>query len=310
MDTHGSILDDVNIVSDNSTIRNYTRVIDNNDGTKDNESTVLVVSLEAVTSSTLCFEEDQPCTGHAVWFAADNLSNFLQDHYRNFTSLRQNLVAPQQQPFRILELGAGPGLSGIWLAKLLEGKDKKGDLASILMTDGDEEVVKLLRRNCTRNCLTESKRGDNNIHHDVSNISVDCQRFLWGKLHAEKLLQSQNGFDIILGADLVYGRRNLPGNDGTIVADLFDTVEMLLRNNNSLFYLGFTRRDLPIEIVLEAANVRGLVWELQADYNYDIFDTNTDEQTCFWRDAIYSFTRGDGLAQLKIQQGIAISEKA
>jgi hypothetical protein len=294
-------LDNVVASIKGTAIRNYTRETYDNEAEAADGAAVLVVSIEAVMSSNLCFAADQPCTGHAVWFAADNLSNFCRDRYHSFASLTSRRGT---QPLRVLELGAGPGLVGITLAKLFEGKDKSRDLASFLLTDGDEEVVKLLRRNCIRNFLSESN--DFGIESESSNVSVGCQRFFWGKSQAEKLLQNEKGFDVILGSDLIYGRRgNYPGDNGSFIADLFDTAELLLLNDDSLFFLAFTRRDLPIEIVLETANSRGLVWELQEDYVYDIFDTNTDGLTCFWRDAIYSFTRGDGVAQLKLQQDSA-----
>lgn len=289
-------------IASNSSTRSYTRTVEqissNNEG--DNQTTQLIISLEAVTSSSLCFGLDQPCTGHAVWFAAENLSNFLHDHHNTFRNKRG--------PLRVLELGAGPGMAGIWLAKLLEGQ--KNELFTFLMTDGDISVVNLLRRNCERNLLLRAT-DDFSVRNDHSNVTVDCQHFLWGKLQAEQLLLQGSGFDVILGADLIYGRRdNSSVDEGTLVADLFDTVQTLLLNSESIFYLGFTRRDLPIELVLEAANQRGLVWELQEDYIYDIFDTNTDGQTCFWRDAIYSFGRGDGAEQSRLHQEVLLANES
>jgi predicted nicotinamide N-methyase len=287
-------------IATNTSIRSYTRTVNSSPA---GAVTTLSVSLEAVKSSSLCFGVDQPCTGHAVWFAADNLSNFLHDHHHAFRT-------QHQRPLRVLELGAGPGLAGIWLAKLLQGGDDH-TVATFLMTDGDEQVVNLLRRNCQRNMLRES-HDDFTIRHYHSNVTVQCQHFLWGKLEAEQLLLQGAGFDLILGADLIYGRSDDANScTGTLVADLFDTVFMLLLNDAAVFYLGFTRRDLPIESVLETANQRGLIWELQEDYVYDIFDTNTDGQTCFWRDAIYSFGRGDGAAQsqqTRLQQELMANE--
>lgn len=283
------------VIASNSAIRSYTRTVDDAKGA----STTLKVYLEAMTSSSLCFGVNQPCTGHAVWFAAENMSNFLQDRRYLFES---------RKGLRVLELGAGPGLAGIWLAKFLEGG--KNELASFLMTDGDEDVVKLLRRNCERNMLWPKATNDDSTRHSMSNVNVDCRPFLWGRIRADELLFQEAGFDVILGADLIYGRSdNSNVGEGTLVANLFDTVQALLLNSESLFYLGFTRRDLPVEHVLDAANQRGLVWELQDDYVYDIFDNNTDGQTCFWRDAIYSFRRGNGAAQSKQQEELRLANE-
>ena len=172
---------------------------------------------------------------------------------------------------------------------MLKNLQSKLPIATMLLTDGDRDVVQLLERNCQRNNLTDNDDA-------VNGVAVECRQFAWGKEQAEDLLQHDRGFDLILGADLVYGRND--DRASSSVVDLFDSIRVLLGTKDaSAFYLGFTRRDLPIAVVLEAANERGLIWELVQDYVYDIFDSNTDGQTCFWRDAIYVFRRGDGLAQ-------------
>ena len=329
------------------TVQTFTRTTavndhnnsDNNNKAATTTTTTISIALEAVENQEACFQVDQPCTGHAVWFAAQNLSDFIVHDKSLLSSSSTTADADSRPLLQVLELGAGPGLVGITMAKLWlmlssSSSSREDDTATgrrsgatFLLTDGDEQVVDLLRQNCERNELLLR----NNVEKDDGGVAVECQQLVWGKRQAENLLQSRggDGFNVILGADLIYGRSNNSNTDdhhsnssstthqaGTMVADLFDTVTTLLGDDDdeAVFYLAFTRRDVPIEMVLEVANQRGLVWELQDGYTYDVFDCNTDGQTCFWRDAIYAFRRRRGdnnngaaaaaeqLKQVKLQQ--------
>jgi predicted nicotinamide N-methyase len=254
-----------------ATTKSYTHVVSADGRT-------MTVRLHAAHSSRDCFSADQPSTGHAVWFAAENLTQMLVDQVRSPSK-------SWREARHVLELGAGPGLVGIWAAKLLEdggsGARDNGNLTpgtearQYLFTDGDADVVALLQRNCDYNEMPDS---------------VVCAKLWWGSEESSALRSLRpGGFDIILGADLIYGREHTL-QQGNVLDNLMSTVQTLLAING-VFYLAFTRRDLPVDVVLACAEKHGMVYELEEDYVFDIFDTNTDGQTCFWRDAIYAFRR-------------------
>jgi predicted nicotinamide N-methyase len=227
----------------------------------------ICIKLEAELS-TNCYNVDQPATGHALWFAAENMCGLVEKLLADHN--------PDDPKTSLLELGAGPGLAGIYAAKLLAQS-----LQTVVLTDGDADVVDLMKRNIQRN------------HAGCSSGEV----LMWGQATAnQELLERHSlpsGFRIILGADLIYGRCSM-----STIRLLFETVHQLL-SIDGCFYLAFTRRNLPIDVVLAEANAQGLVWELLDDFVYDIFDNNVDGTTDFWRDAIYAFRIGDGVRQMQ-----------
>ena len=203
-------------------------------------------------------------TGHSSWFAATLFSQFACGE--------QRAVALFGGGRSILELGAGAGLAGCALAKCLQLLNQPS--GAIVLTDGEEQVVDLLRSNVEQNNLSES---------------VSCQQLWWGPSPALNELKQRTpeGFSVIFGCDLLYNQLQL--KCGT-VASLFLVVDELL-SRTGRFYLSFTRRDLDVAAVLEAGRARGLVAELQEDFVYDLFGSNTEGVTDLWRDAVYSFRR-------------------
>ena len=174
----------------------------------------------------------------------------------------------------ILELGSGAGLSGIALSKCLM---RVGSPSSFLLTDGEEEVVALLRSNIALN---------------NSQDAIACQQLWWGpSARLEKLkIEHPLGFGVVFGCDLFYNQSQA-GSSGAI-AGVFVVVEALLsREVGSSFYLSFTRRDLDINVVLSIAETAGYRATVEEDCCYDIFGTWTSGQTDFWRDAVYRFQR-------------------
>ena len=87
------------------------------------------------------------------------------------------------------------------------------------MTDGDTDVLKLLRSNI-----------ENNIK--IKDDSVSCQQLLWGKEHATTFLSQQTEerkFDIILGSDLIYVN--------SVIKPLFESVRILLRDRKDCKFI-------------------------------------------------------------------------
>ena len=106
-------------------------------------------------------------TGVSVWFGARNLVGVFPSF----------LSASPHPPKSALELGAGSGLTGIWLARHFPGLD-------LTLTDGVDEVLPLLRENVGRNCA-----------QDIPSV----QSLRWGVVLPKQ-------YDMIYGADLVYER--------------------------------------------------------------------------------------------------------
>ena len=108
---------------------------------------------------------------------------------------------------KVLELGSGLGRCGLLAHLLLSHENTR-----TILTDGDTDVLKLLRSNIENN--TQEK-----------DDSISCQQLLWGKEHAATFLIQQpeeRKFDIILGSDLIYVN--------SVIKSLFDTVRILLRD--------------------------------------------------------------------------------
>jgi SAM-dependent methyltransferase len=222
------------------------------------------IKLEAERSNN-CYSIDQPGSGQALWFAAENMCGLIDN-------LRQEGGSPQS----LLELGAGPGLAGIYAARVLGNS-----LQTVVLTDGDADVVQLLQRNISRNAVDRSPSS----HDYVCSAEV----LLWGMEDCNQSLLSRHslpeGFDVILGADLIYGKVST-----ATITLLFQTVHQLLSQTGA-FYLAFTRRNLSISIVLDEASKLGFDWTLEPDFIYDIFENNVEGLTDLWRDVIYSFRK-------------------
>jgi hypothetical protein len=213
------------------------------------------------------YAKNLPLTGYTVWFGAHNLVDYAAAHLDDFKHVN------------VLELGSGVGLCGIAVAALI--RESGGSSSSItsssnsppsmVLTDGERELLPILRQNCIDN-----------------GISASCEHLWWGDFEATQalLLRYPEGFAQILGADLIYS----PSQQS--VASLMGTVTQLLaRNFEARFCMAVTRRNFGIEEILEIAAKFGLTWELDEDTIYDIFDNNNAEQTVFWRDSIYVFRR-------------------
>jgi len=113
---------------------------------------------------------------------------------------------------RVLELGAGVGLCGLLASRYCE---------EVVMTDGDEMVVKMLESNVKLNQRNSDR---------VSNIKVT--KLFWGAEGLEDLIKCidiENGYDIIIGSDLVYQE--------DVLGSLWTTVDGLLKKSISSLFL-------------------------------------------------------------------------
>jgi protein N-lysine methyltransferase METTL21D len=161
----------------------------------------------------------------------------------------------------VLELGAGLGVPGMTAHFL--------GAAITVLTDGDTDTLANLRDNVARNIASETAT--------ICCNSITCQQLVWGDeahiqavreslQHQQQVLATAGGdtsmttmttdqFQVILGSDIIYVDH--------VVEPLFDTVKDLL-STNGVFLLAFARRNVKIDLVLDAAKQRGFVWDAPA----------------------------------------------
>lgn len=144
----------------------------------------------------------------------------------------------------ILELGAGIGVVSILLDRL--------GAKHVVASDGDEETVELLEKN---------------IHAVKSN--VEPALLYWGR-HQEFQSKHVDKFDVLIAADVIY--------EDEQVLPLVECAVGLMRPD-SVFYLAYARRNIPIDKVLVAAAEHGL--------HADVLDRGEAGQ-----EPIYRFTIG------------------
>ena len=203
----------------------YNTNIDNN-----RSITIVLKGFKAENGQTL------DSTGMTLWRASEILCQYLVAHGEDL--LRNQTV---------LELGAGLGECGILVYKLELAK-------RVIMSDGDTDVLEQMRKNVDYNLhSTDMKR-----HTKV----LACRQIIWQKnkdvedFRQRWCVREQgcDGFDIIMGADIIYTE--------SAVVPLFDTVTSLLSKQNpqAKFLLAYARRNVNIDFVLDHAKKCGLIW--------------------------------------------------
>ncbi|XP_026412923.1 protein N-lysine methyltransferase METTL21A-like isoform X2 [Papaver somniferum] len=160
----------------------------------------------------LCLQSastDYDLTGQMVWPGCVLLNNYL--------SQKPHVV----QGCSVIELGSGVGVTGILCSRFCR---------EVLLTDHNDEVVKIMKKN---------------IELNTSTGSPDCcaglaaEKLEWGNAdQISQILQKYpRGFDLVLGADICFQQSSIP--------PLFNTVEKLLQlrgKDNCKFILGYVSR--------------------------------------------------------------------
>ena len=188
-------------------------------------------------------------TGLTLWRASKLLCNYMCSN-------------PQViQNKRVLEIGAGLGLCGL-LAYHLHA-------SSVVMTDGDTDVLAEMRHNVDQNLISdiERRKHDGITANRTSSMNkpsdeiIPCRQLLWGKKHiasfkkyiVDNMNNDDGSFDIIIASDVIYVEY--------ILDDLFETiVGMLSSSQDSKFILAYARRAVDISLVFECATKHGLIW--------------------------------------------------
>jgi predicted nicotinamide N-methyase len=207
-------------------------------------------------------------TGVTLWRAAPLLADYL--------IAQRHLVCDK----RVLELGAGLGLCGLVAHHL--------GAATTILTDGDKYALAQLRSNVRQNtglALSSSKTTTTNETSSAATTAaaatttttreeriIECRTLLWGKTPPPTTEDEK--FDVILGADVIYGWDS--------IGPLLDTVAAWLKKrtttsrgssttttevNSSQCLLSWKTRynGVPVDVVQSAAADRQLSWTEVSD---------------------------------------------
>ncbi|KAK9154388.1 hypothetical protein Sjap_001868 [Stephania japonica] len=178
----------------------------------------------------LCLQSastDYDLTGQLVWPGAVLLNNYLS----NNTAILQGCS--------IIELGSGVGVTGILCSRFCQ---------EILLTDHNEQVLKILKKNIELQPNYET--------HTNKYAGLAAEKLEWGNVNDLSLILQRypSGFDLILGADIYFQQSSIP--------PLFTTVERLLRHRGaagSKFILAYVSRAKTMDaMVLSEAVKHGL----------------------------------------------------
>lgn len=225
-------------------------------------------------------------TGLSIWFGARNLIGI-------FPSILEALKSQNIELQNILELGAGTGLTGIWLYNNIPVTSN----TNLELTDGVSEVLPLLTSNI-------------NLNPPPASLNVTPSELLWGG----KLPKTYN---FIYGADLIYERvdgakvrllaqtvrSGLSGvdwvskdsskytNEESDEYEIPECAEIIFEVTSVPFFLlAFTRRSFPFNQLIEIFNSEGLKCTgLVEGGCFDIFENDTDGLTDMWRDCVLGF---------------------
>lgn len=133
--------------------------------------------------------QDYTSVGAQTWGGACLLADMIVQSPSKFG------LAPTARPLRLLELGAGTGLVGLAVAKLLQSNSEDLPTAEVVTTDYQPSILANLRANVATNFSS-----DNSL---ISTHFLD-----WSDYHSSSAVAPEppfdTPFDVIYGADIVY----------------------------------------------------------------------------------------------------------
>ncbi|XP_073134338.1 uncharacterized protein [Henckelia pumila] len=162
----------------------------------------------------------QSASRQLVWPGAVLLNNYLSE---NEEILRGCSV---------IELGSGVGITGMLCHRFCR---------EVVLTDHNEEVLKILEKNIELHISSQSHAG------------LKSEKLEWGNPEQlEKILQSHpEGFDLILGADICFQQSSIPS--------LFDTVAKILavsHQGKCKFILAYVSRAKVMDALVISEAIR------------------------------------------------------
>ena len=169
--------------------------------------------------------------GARTWVAAEILASHLHRHWHG-----RYRRGERTDETRVLELGAGTSLPGLVLAELG---------ARVVLTDTIEEGCVLGNVHAIVKAYDENKsaRDEREWRRDerfrAKPPSLTHRHLHWGRLDVEAVALAKTGFDVVVGADVLYGKsRDFDA--------LFATARLLLekapRRNEGVFLTAYQHR--------------------------------------------------------------------
>mmetsp|Transcript_18116 Transcript_18116/g.28424 ORF Transcript_18116/g.28424 Transcript_18116/m.28424 type:complete len:254 (-) Transcript_18116:166-927(-) len=171
-------------------------------------------------------------TGMSVWTGSEVM----------YTYLRRHLDAVKNK--KVLEIGAGCGLCGLVCRMALNA-------ASVLITDGDHQVMKNIRYNAEE--LNGLKLADD--------ATISCPQLIWGKSHAIKFAEQYGKQDVIVATDCLYITKS--------IHPLFETASELLEKTGVFLFINSYPWVCPTEKVIDIATEFGFVSSVDELWYHD-----------------------------------------
>lgn len=169
---------------------------------------------------------DFDLTGQLVWPGATLLNNYLSKNPEMLSRCS------------VIELGSGVGVTGILCSRFC---------CEVILTDHNEEVLKILNKNIDLHSSTDNSNGS---------AGLMVEKLEWGNSDQldQILKRHPGGFDLVLGADICFQQSSIPL--------LFDTVQQLLHireEGNCKFLLAYVSRAKVMDaMVISEAISHGL----------------------------------------------------
>jgi len=178
-------------------------------------------------------EECNTSTGLAVWGGAETLCDYLLEE-RDCGSPSQIFRRGQS---RVLELGAGLGLCGIFVAHAFEP-------VKVVLSDGDVDVLERLETNIKENQATNG-------------ALVLPAQLIWGQ-NLDAFQNMHGKFDVIIASECMYM--------GPSLQSIWETVNHLLDTCGVFLYVHQASSQVPKEKVLERAAYCGFEWTTSTSF--------------------------------------------
>ena len=182
-----------------------------------------------ITITLLGREECNTSTGLAVWGGTETLCAYFMEardsgEYRDIFQRGQS---------RVLEIGAGLGLCGLFVAQAFQP-------AKVIMSDGDVDVLERLEQNIELNPVPNE-----------TETAVLSAQLVWGQ--NLKTFEREHGlFDVLIACECMYMTPSLQ--------TIWETVIHLLDRHGVFLYVHQASSQVPKEKVLAMATACGFEW--------------------------------------------------